>query len=115
MAGRTLLQQAVPITFGLTAAGWMAALDGARVRLDATRRSLPVQYGGAAGTQDAAQGRGQAVAALMAEICGLQVPVLPWHTARLPVADLAAALGDHGRGGRQGRDRPGAARADRGG
>jgi 3-carboxy-cis,cis-muconate cycloisomerase len=27
MAGRTLLQQAVPITFGLKAAGWVAGLD----------------------------------------------------------------------------------------
>src|ERR1700683_4016560 len=30
MIGRTLLQQAVPVTFGLTAAGWMSALDEAR-------------------------------------------------------------------------------------
>ena len=29
MIGRTLLQQAVPVTFGVVAAGWLAGLDGA--------------------------------------------------------------------------------------
>src|SRR6202007_2315666 len=29
MIGRTLLQQAVPTTFGMVAAGWLAGLDGA--------------------------------------------------------------------------------------
>src|SRR4051812_3427269 len=48
MAGRTLLQQAVPTTFGLKAAGWLVALVGARRRLLAVE--LPAQLGGAAGT-----------------------------------------------------------------
>ena len=48
--GRTLLQQALPTTFGLKAAGWLAGLDGARLRLAEVVASLPVQYGGAAGT-----------------------------------------------------------------
>ena len=30
MIGRTLLQQAVPVTFGLVAAGWLTGLDEAR-------------------------------------------------------------------------------------
>ena len=48
MAGRTLLQQALPTTFGLKAAGWLDSLVGARERLASL--SLAVQLGGAAGT-----------------------------------------------------------------
>ncbi|MEU6715369.1 lyase family protein [Nonomuraea sp. NPDC046802] len=48
MAGRTLGQQAVPTTFGLKAAGWLAGLMRARARLRELR--LPAQLGGAAGT-----------------------------------------------------------------
>jgi 3-carboxy-cis,cis-muconate cycloisomerase len=48
MAGRTLLQQAVPITFGLKAAGWLVGVVHARKRLGAA--NLPAQLGGAAGT-----------------------------------------------------------------
>jgi 3-carboxy-cis,cis-muconate cycloisomerase len=48
MAGRTLDQQAVPVTFGLVCAQWMTGLDGATARLQAAARALPVQYGGAA-------------------------------------------------------------------
>jgi 3-carboxy-cis,cis-muconate cycloisomerase len=91
MAGRTLLQQAVPTTFGLKAAGWALALDGAAARLSALR--LPVQLGGAAGTLASYSGQGRQVARLLGEDLGLDVPVLPWHTTRLPVADLAGALG----------------------
>lgn len=91
MAGRTLLQQALPTTFGLKAAGWALALDGAGDRLAAVR--LPVQLGGAAGTLSAYGGQGREVTQSLAGLLGLPVPLLPWHTARLPVADLAGALG----------------------
>ncbi|SEO44967.1 lyase family protein [Trujillonella endophytica] len=90
LIGRTLMQQALPTTFGLKAAGWTAGLDGARTRLAEVVASLPVQYGGAVGTL-----AGSAVAvrdALAAEL-GLESTALPWHTVRLPVADLAGALG----------------------
>jgi 3-carboxy-cis,cis-muconate cycloisomerase len=51
MTGRTLLQQAVPVTFGLVAAGWLTGLDEARAGLDRVRSGrLAVQFGGAAGT-----------------------------------------------------------------
>ena len=51
MPGRTLLQHAVPITFGLTAATWLAGLADARVLLTRVRSErLAVQLGGAAGT-----------------------------------------------------------------
>src|SRR5512133_1363439 len=50
MIGRTLLQQAVPVTFGLVAAGWLTSLDEARAGLDSVGPRLAVQFGGAAGT-----------------------------------------------------------------
>jgi 3-carboxy-cis,cis-muconate cycloisomerase len=92
MVGRTLLQQAVPVTFGLVAAGWLAGLDEARAalgRVAATR--LAVQFGGAAGTLAPLGGRGREVAALLAIELGLAVPVLPWHTDRLRVTEIAGA------------------------
>jgi 3-carboxy-cis,cis-muconate cycloisomerase len=88
--GRTLLQQALPTTFGLKAAGWLAGLEGARVRLAEVVASLPVQYGGAVGTL---AGSGVAVRTALAEELGLADPAVPWHTVRLPIADLAGALG----------------------
>jgi 3-carboxy-cis,cis-muconate cycloisomerase len=94
MLGRTLLQQAVPTTFGLKAAGWTVALDEARGRLDAVRRErLAVQLGGAAGTLAPHGENGPEVVEALATILGLAEPVLPWHTDRVRIADLAGALG----------------------
>jgi 3-carboxy-cis,cis-muconate cycloisomerase len=90
MAARTLLQQAVPTTFGCKAAGWLVAVLAARDRL--TRLELPAQLGGAAGTLAAFGDRGLELAALYAEELGLAEPALPWHANRLPVAELGAAL-----------------------
>jgi 3-carboxy-cis,cis-muconate cycloisomerase len=92
MIGRTLLQQAVPVTFGLVAAGWLTSLDEARAGLDTVGPRLAVQFGGAAGTVASLGEAGQRVAALLAEELGLAVPVLPWHTNRLRMIDLGAAL-----------------------
>jgi 3-carboxy-cis,cis-muconate cycloisomerase len=91
--GRTLMQQALPTTFGLKAAGWLAGLDGARLRLAEVVASLPVQYGGAAGTLAASRGSGVALRSAFAAELGLADTPAPWHTVRLPVADLAGALG----------------------
>ena len=94
MAARTLLQQALPTTFGLRAAGWMVALDEARAGLDRIReRRLAVQLGGAAGTLGALGAAGPEVARRLAAELGLAEPLLPWHTDRVRVAELAAALG----------------------
>ncbi len=90
MAGRTLLQHAVPTTFGLKAAGWLLAVVEARERLQRVR--LPVQLGGAAGTLAALGGHGPEVLSLLAAELGLDEPVLPWHVHRGPVAELASAL-----------------------
>jgi 3-carboxy-cis,cis-muconate cycloisomerase len=93
MAGRTLLQQAVPVTFGLVTAGWLTAIDEARQRLaQLSDHQLAIQYGGAAGTLAPLGDKGPRVAELLAEELGLANPLLPWHTNRLRIIDLAAAL-----------------------
>jgi 3-carboxy-cis,cis-muconate cycloisomerase len=92
MIGRTLLQQAVPVTFGLVAAGWLTSLDEARAGLDSVSPRLAVQFGGAAGTLASLGEAGQRVTALLATELGLAVPVLPWHTDRLRIIDLGTAL-----------------------
>jgi 3-carboxy-cis,cis-muconate cycloisomerase len=93
MIGRTLLQQAVPVTFGLVAAGWLTSLDEARAGLAAVgSQRLAVQFGGAAGTLASLGDAGQRVALLFAEELGLALPVLPWHADRLRIIDLGAAL-----------------------
>jgi 3-carboxy-cis,cis-muconate cycloisomerase len=90
MPGRTVLQQALPTTFGLKAAGWLCAVDDARRRLAAL--SLAVELGGAAGTLASLAPDGIGVLIRMAEELGLEEPVVPWHTARARVAELGAAL-----------------------
>jgi 3-carboxy-cis,cis-muconate cycloisomerase len=92
MIGRTLLQQAVPVTFGLVAAGWLTALDEARAGLTRVTARLAVQFGGAAGTLASLGADGPRVAALMAEELGLAVPLLPWHTDRLRILDISTSL-----------------------
>ncbi|HTT52268.1 MAG TPA: lyase family protein [Streptosporangiaceae bacterium] len=92
MIGRTLLQQAVPVTFGLVAAGWLTSLDEARTALARVAASrLAVQYGGAAGTLAALDGAGPEVASRLAAELGLAVPTLPWHTDRLRIIEIGAA------------------------
>jgi 3-carboxy-cis,cis-muconate cycloisomerase len=94
MAGRTLLQQAVPTTFGAVAAGWGAGLDRAAGWLARVRAgTLAVQLGGAAGTLAALHPHGPAVLAAFAERTGLAEPDGVWHTERTRVAELAGALG----------------------
>ncbi|MFI5874307.1 3-carboxy-cis,cis-muconate cycloisomerase [Streptomyces sp. NPDC051445] len=96
MPGRTLTQHAVPTTFGLKAAGWRSLVLDARDRVTAVRDSLPAQLGGAAGTLAAftAYGAAEATAlpAAFARELGLRAPLLPWHTLRTPIADLAGCL-----------------------
>ena len=93
MAGRTLLQQAVPTTFGLKAAGWLVGVLEARRWVARIRdERLAVQLGGAAGTLAALGEAGPEVVRLLAEELGLHEPVGPWQTNRVRVAELGASL-----------------------
>jgi 3-carboxy-cis,cis-muconate cycloisomerase len=86
--GRTLLQHAMPTTFGAVCAGWLVGLDEARAALATVRRErLAVQLGGPVGD------RGFDVVGHLAADLGLAVPVVPWHTQRNRVGELAAATG----------------------
>jgi len=94
MLGRTLLQPAPPITFGLKVAGWAAALARAWRRVEAAMDDAAVlQLGGAAGTLAALGDRGLAVSAALAGELGLRAPAAPWHAHRDRLAALVAALG----------------------
>jgi 3-carboxy-cis,cis-muconate cycloisomerase len=85
---------AVPVTFGLKAAGWLAALDRACARLTAAGRAAQVlQFGGAAGTLAALGDGGLDVAAALAKELDLGLPELPWHSHRDRLVDVAAAFG----------------------
>lgn len=94
MVGRTLLQQALPITFGLKAAQWLS-LTTRQVRAlrEHRQRTLAVQLGGAAGTLAALGEHGLRVVELLAGELGLPAPDLPWHTERDRVAGIASTLG----------------------
>jgi 3-carboxy-cis,cis-muconate cycloisomerase len=93
LAARTLLQQAVPTTFGLKAAGWLVSVLEARRRLAAVRAErLAAQLGGAAGTLAAFGDEALEIARLYARELGLAEPVLPWHANRQRVAELGSAL-----------------------
>ncbi len=106
MAGRTWLQQATPITFGLKAAGWCDALDRGAARVEARLNEASVlQFGGASGTLAAFGDRGQAIADHLGKTLQLTVPAMPWHTHRDRIAGLCCALGiAAGTAGKIGRD-----------
>lgn len=93
MTGRTLLQSAVPTTFGALAAVWGAGLDRSRAQLGAVRDELAVQFGGAAGTLAAVHPHGLEIVAALADELDLREPAGVWHTERSVIAELAGALG----------------------
>ena len=93
MLGRTLLQPASPVTFGLKAAGWYAALrrgwDRVSSRFD---EALCLQFGGASGTLASLDDRGMSVGEALASELALREPDAPWHGYRDRLAALMAAL-----------------------
>jgi 3-carboxy-cis,cis-muconate cycloisomerase len=94
MPGRTVLQQAVPITFGLKAARWLGAVGRQIATLRRLRReSLVLQFGGAAGTLAALGKDGLAVAEQLASELELPLPDVPWHAERDRPASVVSALG----------------------
>ncbi|MCW2992968.1 MAG: hypothetical protein JWQ18_463, partial [Conexibacter sp.] len=92
--GRTLLQPALPTTFGVKAAGWTVALDEAGAEVGRVRsRVLAAQVGGAVGDRGPLGEHASAIAAAVADELGLVNPTLPWHGDRRRPAALAGALG----------------------
>lgn len=94
MVGRTLLQSAPPITFGLKAAGWLGSIRRGRARLkDAISEALVLQFGGASGTLAALGHRGIEVGESVARQLELTFPDAPWHTHRDRLAAVVCACG----------------------
>jgi len=94
MAGRTHLQQALPITFGHKTAIWLSMLDRHAERLAQLRpRVERVQFGGAAGTLASLGGKGIEVRQLLAAELGLADPEITWHVARDGLAETVQFLG----------------------
>jgi 3-carboxy-cis,cis-muconate cycloisomerase len=91
MMGRTLLQQAKPITFGLKTAGWLESIARSVERIkEVKKRVLKVQLAGAVGS-----GNGYispAVQQTFAKILDLH-PANSWHTQRDSLVEYAAVLG----------------------
>ncbi len=93
MAGRTRTQQAVPVTFGLKAAGWLLPLARHRIRLaELWPRTMTVQFGGAAGTLGILRTKGLAIMRELARELELRAPAAPWHAQRDGFAELAGWL-----------------------
>lgn len=91
---RTWMQQALPTTFGLKVAGWLDAINRHRTRLEETKeRCLVLQFGGAVGTIAALGARGLDVAANLSKELQLPPAVLPWHSHRDRMAEVATTLG----------------------
>jgi 3-carboxy-cis,cis-muconate cycloisomerase len=94
VVGRTWMQQALPTTFGLKAAGWLDAVNRHRGRLRETEQRVGVlQFGGAVGTLAALGLRGQMVARILAEELHLALPDTPWHSHRDRLVEVATTLG----------------------
>ena len=93
LPGRTWMQHAIPIVFGLKVAGWLDALTRHRQRLrEARQRVLVVQFGGAAGTLASLGSDGLKVAQALAEELGLSLPEVPWHSHRDRIAEVGTTL-----------------------
>ncbi|MGO2240633.1 MAG: class-II fumarase/aspartase family protein [Halomonas sp.] len=90
MVGRTLMQQALPITFGVKVSHWAIGLEQSRRRL--ADIELPVQFGGAVGVHSGWDAQGLEWMDALAERLGLAASVLPWHTDRYPIHNLGTAL-----------------------
>ncbi len=93
MAGRTHGQQALPITFGLKVASWIAPMLRHVERLDEILpRLLVIQFGGAAGTLAALGDKGLAVSEALADELKLAVPVMSWHAQRDSLVEFGGWL-----------------------
>lgn len=91
--GRTWLQHAAPMPFGLKLAGYAAALSRSRARLArAARETIVLQFGGAVGTLASLGARGLDVSAQLSRELDLPLPDAPWHSHRDRLGEFASAL-----------------------
>ena len=91
MVARTLLQPAVPVTFGWKAAVWLSALSRSHARFrTASAEARQLQFGGAGGTLSAYGDKGDTIAESMAKSLGLAHAPVTWHSARDGFARLGA-------------------------
>jgi len=94
MAGRTHLQQALPVTFGYKTAIYLAMFDRHAERLAQLKpRVLVGQFAGAAGTLASLGDKGFEVQQALCEELGLGVPVSTWHVARDGLAEVMNFFG----------------------
>jgi 3-carboxy-cis,cis-muconate cycloisomerase len=94
MIGRTWMQHALPVTFGLKAAGWLDGMLRHQERLAQLReRVLVLQFGGAAGTLASLGDTGMRVSEALASEMRLSLPAMPWHTQRDRIAETATVMG----------------------
>ncbi|HKS73484.1 MAG TPA: 3-carboxy-cis,cis-muconate cycloisomerase [Terriglobales bacterium] len=94
MLGRTLMQAAPPVTFGLKVAGWLGSLRRSRELLDdCYAAALILQFGGATGTMASLGDKGLKVCAELARDLNLALPEAPWHAHRDRLAALLSACG----------------------
>ncbi|WPO39683.1 adenylosuccinate lyase family protein [Tardiphaga sp. 42S5] len=94
MAGRTHLQQALPVTFGYKAAVWLSSVDRHIERVDqALPRILLGEFSGAAGTLASVGEGGLEMQKLFCEELGLHQPSITWHVARDGIAEAVTLLG----------------------
>ncbi|BDW88697.1 3-carboxy-cis,cis-muconate cycloisomerase [Thalassospira tepidiphila] len=93
MIGRTRSQQAVPTTFGLKAAGWLAPLVRIDHRIDSMSSDLlRISFGGAAGTLASIGVKAADVESNLSEELDLPLADMPWHTQRDVLVDFASQL-----------------------
>ncbi len=94
MAGRTHLQQALPVTFGYKAAVWLSSIDRHIERIEQARpRVLVGEFSGAAGTLASIGEGGLEMQKLFCEELGLNQPSITWHVARDGIAEAVTLLG----------------------
>jgi 3-carboxy-cis,cis-muconate cycloisomerase len=94
MAGRSNLQQAVPITFGYKVATYLAAFERHKQRLkELKQRVLAFEFGGAAGTLSSLGKDGLRTQVELAKELDLQQPEIAWHTVHDRFAEVGCFLG----------------------
>ena len=92
MSGRTLMQQALPITFGAKVSQWAASLIAVVPNLQKIEQSgFYLQWGGPVGMSDE-KNEQHDLPQQVATLLGLSVPLLPWHTNRQPIHAIASIL-----------------------